>query len=154
MRTGVREKRDWVKTGEEKVAVGASGVEPATAHQNLWLRPVKCFFRHRTNINLSFAPELIQINKQRSSWRVTYNVTKLIEKKPTLSEGRGANGSARMASNGGCFSAIIVQRHHCNDTFDDHFVRSFHGHCCRCSTDPVLESSGSSANLPLLCLGD
>ena len=39
------------------------------------------------------------------------NVTKLIEKKPTLSEGRGANGSARMASNGGCFSAIIVQRH-------------------------------------------
>ena len=59
-----------------------------------------------------------------------------------------------MASNGGCFSAIIVQRHHCNDTFDDHFVRSFHGHCSRCSTDPVLESSGSSANLPLLCLGD
>lgn len=53
-----------------------------------------------------------------------------------------------MASNGGCFSAIIVQRHHCNDTFDDHFVRSFHGHCSRCSTDPVLESSGSSANLP------
>ena len=37
------------------------------------------FFRHRTNNNLSFAPELIQINKQRSSWRVTYNVTKLIE---------------------------------------------------------------------------
>ena len=57
-----------------------------------------------------------------------------------------------MASNGGCISTAIVQRHHCNDTFDDHFVRSFHGHCSRCSTDPVLESSGSSANLPLLCL--
>lgn len=42
------------------------------------------------------------------------------------------------------FPQLLVQRHHCNDTFDDHFVRSFHGHCSRCSTDPVLESSGSS----------